>query len=237
MGSAGIPPRRSTMGRRRTSDRRSSMRANIMTTNNNNWRNELSYDSRQKIINKIMDTLHRHMPFTGPDGMHELKKIALRFEEKNYRIAVDQQDYLRKISLKMLSLRNHVFRDGNSLAGGSSSSNQKPVDPGEHMRSAMDSASTMTTNNNWRNELSQDYRQKIINKMVEILQKHMPFTGPDGKNELTKISLRCEEKIFAAAVDQKDYLRKIFLKMLAARKHVSQGGNLAAGVTRLDINR
>ncbi|KAH9317438.1 hypothetical protein KI387_019207, partial [Taxus chinensis] len=97
---------------------------------NNNWRNELSHDSRQKIVNKIMDTLQRHMPVTGLDGMNELRKIALRFEEKIYAAAVDQQDYLRKISLKMLSLRNHVSRDGNPLAAVSSSSNQKPLDPG-----------------------------------------------------------------------------------------------------------
>lgn len=84
-----------------------------------------------------MDTLQRHMPFTGPDGMNELKKIALRFEEKIYAAAVDQQDYLRKISLKMLSLRNHVSRDGNSLAGGSSSSNQKPMDPGILMQTQL----------------------------------------------------------------------------------------------------
>jgi len=46
-----------------------------------------------------MDTLQRHMlqrhmPFTGPDGMNELKKIALRFEEKIYAAAVDQVCYL-----------------------------------------------------------------------------------------------------------------------------------------------
>ncbi|GLJ55470.1 hypothetical protein SUGI_1191140 [Cryptomeria japonica] len=109
----------------------------ISNNNNNNWRNELSQDSRQKIVNKIMDTLQRHMPFTGPDGMNELKKIALRFEEKIYAAAVDQQDYLRKISLKMLSLRNHVSRDVNSLAGGSSSSNQKSLDPGLLMQTQM----------------------------------------------------------------------------------------------------
>ncbi|XP_057845510.2 mediator of RNA polymerase II transcription subunit 15a [Cryptomeria japonica] len=60
-----------------------------------------------------MDTLQRHMPFTGPDGTNELKKIAVRFEDKVFAAAVDQEDYLRKISLKMLSLRNHVSRDGN----------------------------------------------------------------------------------------------------------------------------
>ncbi|GLJ48138.1 hypothetical protein SUGI_1016500 [Cryptomeria japonica] len=91
---------------------RINVRANQIVTTTN-WRNELSQDDRKRIVNKIMDTLQRHMPFTGPDGTNELKKIAVRFEDKVFAAAVDQEDYLRKISLKMLSLRNHVSRDGN----------------------------------------------------------------------------------------------------------------------------
>ena len=40
-----------------------------------------------------MDTLQRHMPQTGADGMNELKKIALRFEEKIYTVAISQVYY------------------------------------------------------------------------------------------------------------------------------------------------
>ncbi|KAH9317435.1 hypothetical protein KI387_019204, partial [Taxus chinensis] len=65
----------------------------------------LSPWARQGIVNKILDTLKRHMPFTSPEGMEELKKVALRFEEKVYTTAANQTEYLRKISLKMLSLR------------------------------------------------------------------------------------------------------------------------------------
>ncbi|GLJ48141.1 hypothetical protein SUGI_1016610 [Cryptomeria japonica] len=107
---------------------RINLRANRIVTTTD-WRIDLSPDSRNKIVNKIMYTLQKHMPFIGPDSMNECKKIALRFEEKMYAAAVDQQDYLRKISLKMLSLKNNVSRDGNSLAGGSTSGNQKPLDP------------------------------------------------------------------------------------------------------------
>lgn len=57
----------------------------------NNWQNE---ESKKKIVNKIMDSLQRHMPQTGADGMNELRKIALWFEQKIYTVALTQQDYL-----------------------------------------------------------------------------------------------------------------------------------------------
>ncbi|KAG0470380.1 hypothetical protein HPP92_017080 [Vanilla planifolia] len=70
------------------------------------WRSQLLPEARQGIVNKIMDTLRRHLPVAVPEGMNELQKIALRFEEKIYTVAVNQSDYLRKISLKMLSMES-----------------------------------------------------------------------------------------------------------------------------------
>ncbi|XP_039159571.1 mediator of RNA polymerase II transcription subunit 15a-like [Eucalyptus grandis] len=61
-------------------------------------------ESRERIVHKIIETLKRHLPVSGPEGLQELKKIAVRFEEKNYTAAISQSDYLRKISLKMLSM-------------------------------------------------------------------------------------------------------------------------------------
>lgn len=68
------------------------------------WRTQLSPDSRQSIVNKISDTLRRHLPVSGEEGLQEVRKIALRFEEKIYSAATSQSDYLRKISLKMLTM-------------------------------------------------------------------------------------------------------------------------------------
>ncbi|KAF2301448.1 hypothetical protein GH714_024308, partial [Hevea brasiliensis] len=53
-----------------------------------------------------METLKRHLPFSGQEGLDELKKIAERFEEKIYTAAISQSDYLRKISLKMLTMES-----------------------------------------------------------------------------------------------------------------------------------
>ncbi|XP_027910982.1 uncharacterized protein LOC114169854 isoform X2 [Vigna unguiculata] len=68
------------------------------------WRGGMQQESRQRIVNRIMDTLKRHLPISGQEGLHELQKIAQRFEEKIFSAATSQSDYLRKISLKMLTM-------------------------------------------------------------------------------------------------------------------------------------
>ncbi|KAK2643995.1 hypothetical protein Ddye_019190 [Dipteronia dyeriana] len=94
------------------------------------WRTQLQPDSRQRIVNKIMDTLKRHLPFSGPEGLSELKKIAGRFEEKIYTAATNQSDYLRRISLKMLSMESKSQSTmSNSLQPNSGSTSNKPPDP------------------------------------------------------------------------------------------------------------
>ncbi|KAL6989756.1 Mediator of RNA polymerase II transcription subunit 15a [Sarracenia purpurea var. burkii] len=68
------------------------------------WRAHLQPDVRQIIAIKIQETLKNHLPFSGQEGLQELKKIALRFEEKIYTSATSLCDYLRKISVKMLTM-------------------------------------------------------------------------------------------------------------------------------------
>ncbi|KAM0923350.1 hypothetical protein ACQ4PT_005642 [Festuca glaucescens] len=62
------------------------------------WR--LQPEDRSRVINKIVETLRMHLP----EGLNELQRIAVRLEEKIYGVATNQTDYLRKISLKMLSV-------------------------------------------------------------------------------------------------------------------------------------
>ena len=38
----------------------------------------------------IIEILKRHLPFSGQEGLQELKKIAVRFEEKIYTAATNQ---------------------------------------------------------------------------------------------------------------------------------------------------
>ncbi|KAJ0075132.1 hypothetical protein Patl1_34635 [Pistacia atlantica] len=98
------------------------------------WRNHLQPDSRQRIVNKIMDTLKRHLPFSGQEGLNELKKIAGRFEEKIYTAATSQSDYLRKISLKMLSMESKSQNPmPNSLPPNATGNSNKPPDQGDNI--------------------------------------------------------------------------------------------------------
>ncbi|GFS38958.1 hypothetical protein Acr_00g0060500 [Actinidia rufa] len=101
------------------------------TMDTGDWRAQLQPDSRQRIVNKIMDTLKRHLPFSGQEGLQELKKIAVRFEEKIYTSATSQPDYLRKISLKMLTMENKSQNTmANSLPSNSASNSKNPADTG-----------------------------------------------------------------------------------------------------------
>ncbi|XP_075474379.1 mediator of RNA polymerase II transcription subunit 15a-like isoform X2 [Primulina tabacum] len=94
------------------------------------WRSQLQPDSRQRIVNKIMETLKRHLPFSGQEGLQELKKIAVRFEEKIYTAATNQSDYLRKISLKMLTMETKSQNPmTNPLQPNTASNSKNPQDP------------------------------------------------------------------------------------------------------------
>ncbi|XP_022714773.1 mediator of RNA polymerase II transcription subunit 15a-like isoform X2 [Durio zibethinus] len=95
------------------------------TMDTGDWRTQLQPDSRQRIVNKIMDTLKRHLPFSGQEGLNELRKIAVRFEEKIFTAANSQSDYLRRISLKMLTMEN---KSENTIPN--TGNNSKAPDPG-----------------------------------------------------------------------------------------------------------
>ncbi|RCV32376.1 hypothetical protein SETIT_6G254000v2 [Setaria italica] len=86
------------------------------------WRTLLPPEARSRIVNKIMEALKKHRPVSAPEELSELQKIAVRFEEKIYTAATNPSDYLRKISLKMLSMEN----PGNAQV----IPNQNPPGPG-----------------------------------------------------------------------------------------------------------
>ncbi|XP_042426453.1 mediator of RNA polymerase II transcription subunit 15a-like isoform X2 [Zingiber officinale] len=93
------------------------------------WKTQLHPEARQRIVNKIMDTLKRHLPISDSNGLNELQKIAIRFEEKIYTAAADQSDYLKRISQKMLSMEKKPQHPGGS-GQINHSINQNHVDQG-----------------------------------------------------------------------------------------------------------
>ncbi|XP_058728876.1 uncharacterized protein LOC131601141 isoform X2 [Vicia villosa] len=72
--------------------------------NTSYWRAQLPPDTRPRIVNKILDSLKRHFPISVSGGLLELQKIAQEFEDKIFMSAISQSDYLRKISLKLLTM-------------------------------------------------------------------------------------------------------------------------------------
>ncbi|MFS7922733.1 putative coactivator CBP, KIX domain superfamily, mediator complex subunit 15, KIX [Helianthus anomalus] len=73
-------------------------------TESGDWRDQLQADSRERIVNKMVDTLKIHFPFSGYEEPREHKKIAEIVEEEIYTAATSQHNYLLKIVLKMLTM-------------------------------------------------------------------------------------------------------------------------------------
>ncbi|RZC52886.1 hypothetical protein C5167_021335 [Papaver somniferum] len=95
------------------------------------WRTQLQPDSRHRILTLIMETLERQVPISRPEGLVELKKIAVRFEEDMFTAATSQLDYLQKISMKMLTMETKSQANGvaNSLSLNTVGGIQNPQDP------------------------------------------------------------------------------------------------------------
>ncbi|XP_047951941.1 mediator of RNA polymerase II transcription subunit 15a-like isoform X2 [Salvia hispanica] len=80
------------------------LQSNAASMEVGDWRSQLRPDIRTRVVNKIVETLKRHIPFSGPDEALEIERMAARFEEMTHSVATSQSDYLRKISLKILTI-------------------------------------------------------------------------------------------------------------------------------------
>ncbi|GMP41031.1 hypothetical protein CsSME_00011272 [Camellia sinensis var. sinensis] len=142
------------------------------------WRTQLQPDSRQRIVNKIMDTLKRHLPFSGQEGLQELKKIAVRFEEKIYTAATSQSDYLRKISLKMLTMEN---KSQNTISNSASNSKNPPDTVSHGMQPQIAGNQGQSLSNPMVANQSQS-RQPLLSQNI---QNNITATGVPGSANLT----------------------------------------------------
>ncbi|XP_066352838.1 mediator of RNA polymerase II transcription subunit 15a-like [Miscanthus floridulus] len=62
------------------------------------WRAQLQPAARGRIVNKIVLTLRKHLPVSVPEGLVELQRIAVRFEDKVYAAATRVITYGRFLS-------------------------------------------------------------------------------------------------------------------------------------------
>ncbi|XP_052726902.1 uncharacterized protein LOC108333751 isoform X2 [Vigna angularis] len=209
-------------------------RPNQGTEGNSNWRDGLHPETRQMNINTMVDSLEKHLPDSGQDVLPELHMIAQRFEKKIFNAATSWPDYLLKIYLKMHSIEtgcqctkanvpNQVTyikveaqqSDTQSVIVPTPSPkislkrHQHQMDNDKGRRNQGTEA-----NSHWRDELHPETRQIYVNKIMEILKRHLPLFDQERFHELQKIAQRFEENIFIAATSQSDYLKKISLKML-----------------------
>ncbi|KAL8264113.1 hypothetical protein R6Q59_022243 [Mikania micrantha] len=204
------------------------------------WKGQLQ---RKRIVSKIMDVLKRHLPFSKYERLQELKKIAERIEEEIYTASTSQSEYSRKTCFMMLTIETRLQSPmsapmrSNSAANSVYSSvpldstaltrNQKGGDWQEEVYQKIKAMKVLylldlrptqiassTKGYPTMAQLQADSRQRVTNKIVDTLKKHLPFSGPEGLQEIRKIAERFEERMYTSATSQCDYLRKISLKMM-----------------------
>ncbi|XP_035541538.1 mediator of RNA polymerase II transcription subunit 15a-like isoform X2 [Juglans regia] len=81
------------------------------------WRDRLSPESRERIVRRIMDILKKQIRSSGRDGLSQIKTLSENFEKKIYESATDENDYLKKISVKLLTVEEKIEKlsQSNSL--------------------------------------------------------------------------------------------------------------------------
>ncbi|PVH36588.1 hypothetical protein PAHAL_6G112300 [Panicum hallii] len=66
------------------------------------WRAHLPWGSRQRVVRRIFEVLKRSFPADLTEGLIDLQRVAERLEWRIYSVARDQNEYLQRISLRVL---------------------------------------------------------------------------------------------------------------------------------------
>ncbi|XP_037491779.1 mediator of RNA polymerase II transcription subunit 15a [Jatropha curcas] len=113
------------------------------------WRAQLQPDSRQRIVNKMWngDIKEDIIPFSSPEWIGRTQNWQLRFlKEKDFNCCCkpgmplnDEPDYLRKISLKMLTMESKSENPmPNSLPPNASGNSNRAPDPGDAKKAELE---------------------------------------------------------------------------------------------------
>ncbi|XP_026447212.1 mediator of RNA polymerase II transcription subunit 15a-like isoform X1 [Papaver somniferum] len=175
------------------------------------WRTQVQPDSRHRIVTKILETLERQVPISGPDVLVELNKVAVRLEDTIFTIATSQTDYLRKISLKMLAMETKSQTNGvaNSLPLNTGGGSQNPQDPASHR---MPSQVRNPGQSEIPLENQYEARQQLLSQNI---QKNI---GNSGIHESVE---------FSSALPSGDSLNQSLMP-----NAVNQGSNIQSGVAQ-----
>ncbi|KAI3690510.1 hypothetical protein L2E82_48572 [Cichorium intybus] len=179
------------------------------------WRAQLQANSRERMVNRIMDAMKIHNQVSGDEGLQKLVKIAVSFEDKIFIAATSESDYMRKICFKILTIETrsqNPIPDANNV---NLSDAQSPM-PDAKSVNPLDPVigDSSLEFGDWRVRLQADSRKRIVDKLMDTLKRHIPYSGHELLQELEKIAVVFEDKIYTAATSLNDYLRKISLKIL-----------------------
>ncbi|RID57734.1 hypothetical protein BRARA_F01089 [Brassica rapa] len=108
----------------------------------------------------------QHLPFSGPEGVNEHSKIASRFEDKVFNTAANlsQNDYLRKISLEVLTIENTV-KNAADPAGKANVDVGSLMDNNSLRPSYLPNREPAVDTGDWRTQLPPATRRMIVNNM------------------------------------------------------------------------
>ncbi|XP_010552438.1 PREDICTED: mediator of RNA polymerase II transcription subunit 15a-like isoform X2 [Tarenaya hassleriana] len=111
------------------------------------WRAKMPPDLRRKVLDTVMDKLKGHLPSSGSRDIDHLRQLAVRFEERTYLAASDQMDYLRKISVKMVTLGSKTQNaQSDNLQPRSSAFTNNPSDQVQVMNQGQSFPSSLPAN-------------------------------------------------------------------------------------------
>ncbi|KAI3910117.1 hypothetical protein MKW98_014502 [Papaver atlanticum] len=136
-----------------------------------------------------METLERQIPISGPEGLVELKKISVGFEENMFAAATSQVDYLRKISLKMLTLETKSQTNGvpNSLPLNTGGGSQQQTGSTQQQ-----SQSSQMFLYQQQHLLNQKQQQLQGNTLSSIMQSHMQQQQPQPQQKKPMLSTQLQ---------------------------------------------
>ncbi|XP_037462691.1 mediator of RNA polymerase II transcription subunit 15a-like [Triticum dicoccoides] len=132
------------------------------------WRTQLQPRGRSRIVNIIMEAMKNFLRVSKPEELNQLREIAAGFENRAYTAATNLSNYLRKISLRMLSMEmktQQAPRNSRVVPDQTNSRKELPIwtiygpigwDP---------TAGTPPTGGVWRAKLQLKDRSRIVDMM------------------------------------------------------------------------
>lgn len=75
------------------------------------WRAGFNWDAREKVVNRIVETLKNQVPCSDANALNELKNVAVKFEDKIFCDAATKDDYTYRICHRMLKMENLKYQN------------------------------------------------------------------------------------------------------------------------------